>query len=159
MTKSDFTDFGKLNVPKNKKTSLVNNLFGEVSDNYDLMNDLMSLGIHRIWKENFLDWMAPREHHHLLDLAGGTGDIGLNFLKRGGRITTIADLNIDMLSVGKAKSIKEKFKTRLSWINCNGERLPFNDEQFDLVSISFGLRFLKGLLKYCLERFSNIEFL
>ena len=61
MAKSDFTDFGKINIPKNKKTSLVNNLFGEVSDKYDLMNDLMSLGIHRLWKEQFLDWMAPRE--------------------------------------------------------------------------------------------------
>ena len=61
MAKSDFTDFGKINVPRNKKTSLVNDLFGEVSDKYDLMNDLMSLGIHRIWKEQFLDWMAQEK--------------------------------------------------------------------------------------------------
>ena len=125
MAKSDFTDFGKINIPKNKKTSLVNNLFGEVSDKYDLMNDLMSLGIHRLWKEQFLDWMAPRETHHLLDLAGGTGDIGLNF---------------KMLSTGQKKTTNKKFNQRLSWISCNGEKLPFNDEEFDLVSISFGLR-------------------
>ena len=118
MAKSDFTDFGKINIPKNKKTSLVNNLFGEVSDKYDLMNDLMSLGIHRLWKEQFLDWMAPRETHHLLDLAGGTGDI----------------------SIGQKKLTNKKFNQRLNWVNCNGEKLPFNDEEFDLVSISFGLR-------------------
>ena len=140
MAKSDFTDFGKINIPKNKKTSLVNNLFGEVSDKYDLMNDLMSLGIHRLWKEQFLDWMAPRETYHLLDLAGGTGDIGLNFLKRGGGFTTIADLNFKMLSTGQKKITNKKFNQRLNWINCNGEKLPFNDEEFDLVSISFGLR-------------------
>ena len=128
MAKSDFTDFGKINIPKNKKTSLVNNLFGEVSDKYDLMNDLMSLGIHRLWKEQFLDWMAPRETYHLLDLAGGTGDIGLNFLKRGGGITTIADLNFKMLSTGKKKITNNKLNQRLNWINCNGEKLPFNDE-------------------------------
>ena len=109
MAKSDFTDFGKINIPKNKKTSLVNNLFGEVSDKYDLMNDLMSLGIHKLWKEQFLDWMAPRGTHHLLDLAGGTGDIGLNFLKRGGGITTIADLNFKMLSTGQKKTTNMKF--------------------------------------------------
>ena len=119
------------NLQKNRK--LVEQVFNKVYDKYDLMNDLMSLGIHRLWKEQFLDWMAPRGSHHLLDLAGGTGDIGLNFLKRGGGITTIADLNFKMLSTGQKKIINNKFNQRLNWINCNGE-------EFDLVSISFGLR-------------------
>ena len=97
MANDDLTDFGKLNVKKSEKTLLVNNLFEEVSEKYDLMNDLMSLGIHRIWKSSFLDWMAPRPNHHLLDLAVGTGDIGINFLDRGGNIATIADINPKMI--------------------------------------------------------------
>ena len=98
MSNDEFTDFGKSDILKSKKTSLVKNLFGEVSENYDLMNDLMSFGVHRLWKESFIDWMAPRKNHHLLDLAGGTGDIGLSYLKRGGGKVTIADLNLKMLS-------------------------------------------------------------
>ena len=140
MSNNDFTDFGKLNVPKNKKTLLVNKLFGEVSENYDLMNDAMSLGVHRIWKNSLLDWMAPRQSHHMLDLAGGTGDIALGFLNRGGGKATIADLNFQMLSVGKQKNNSLSVNNDLSWLACNGENLPFNDNYFDIVSISFGLR-------------------
>ena len=140
MSNNDFTDFGKLNVPKNKKTLLVNKLFGEVSENYDLMNDAMSLGVHRIWKNSLLDWMAPRQRHHMLDLAGGTGDIALGFLNRGGGKATIADLNFQMLSVGKQKNNSLSVNNDLSWLACNGENLPFNDNNFDIVSISFGLR-------------------
>jgi len=140
MSNNDFTDFGKLNVPKNKKTLLVNKLFGEVSENYDLMNDAMSLGVHRIWKNSLLDWMAPRQRHHMLDLAGGTGDIALGFLNRGGGKATIADLNFQMLSVGKQKNNSLSFNNNLSWLACNGENIPFNDNNFDIVSISFGLR-------------------
>ena len=79
MAKSDFTDFGKINIPKNKKTSLVNNLFGEVSDKYDLMNDLMSLGIHRLWKRYTVDCSGVRSTQKVLDLAGGTGDLASTF--------------------------------------------------------------------------------
>jgi len=140
MPNNDFTDFGKLDILKSKKTTLVKNLFGEVSENYDLMNDLMSFGVHRLWKKNFLDWMAPRENYHLLDLAGGTGDIGLSYLMRGGGMVTIADLNFKMLSVGKYKNKSKNLNGRLFWLACNGEKLPFNDNNFDIVSISFGLR-------------------
>ena len=140
MANDDLTDFGKLNVKKSEKTLLVKNIFEEVSEKYDLMNDLMSLGIHRIWKASFLDWMAPRPNHHLLDLAGGTGDIGINFLDRGGNIATIADINPKMIFYGKKKSDFEKYFNRISWIVCNGENLPFDCNSFDLVSISFGLR-------------------
>ena len=78
-------DFGKINVPLSKKQDLVDEVFNSVSSNYDLMNDLMSFGLHRYWKESFVDWMAPRENQVLLDLAGGTGDIAMEFLKRGGK--------------------------------------------------------------------------
>jgi demethylmenaquinone methyltransferase/2-methoxy-6-polyprenyl-1,4-benzoquinol methylase len=84
--------------------------------------------------------MAPRKNQHLLDLAGGTGDIGLSYLKRGGGKVTIADLNFKMLSIGKNKEISNKFDERISWLACNGEVLPFNNNNFDMVSISFGLR-------------------
>lgn len=140
MPNNDFTDFGKLDIPKSKKTTLVKNLFGEVSENYDLMNDLMSFGVHRLWKKSFLDWMAPRKNYHLLDLAGGTGDIGLSYLMRGGGMVTISDLNFKMLSVGKYKNKSTNLNDRLFWLACNGEKLPFNDNNFDIVSISFGLR-------------------
>ena len=140
MSNNDFTDFGKLNILKNKKTPLVKELFREVSENYDLMNDIMSFGVHRIWKNNFLDWMAPRQNYHLLDLAGGTGDIAQGFLNRGGGKATIADLNYQMLSVGKQKNSSIGVNDNLSWLGCNGENLPFNDNNFDIVSISFGLR-------------------
>jgi len=140
MANDDLTDFGNINVPKSEKTLLVKNIFEEVSEKYDLMNDLMSLGIHRIWKSSFLDWMAPRSSHHLLDLAGGTGDIGINFLSRGGGIVTIADINPKMILHGKKKSNFEHYFDRINWIVCNGENLPFDCNSFDLVSISFGLR-------------------
>ncbi len=140
MANDDLTDFGNVNVPKSEKTLLVKNIFDEVSEKYDLMNDLMSFGIHRIWKDSFLDWMAPRPNHHLLDLAGGTGDIGINFLDRGGNIVTIADINPKMIFHGKKKSFFNKYFERINWIVCNGENLPFDCDSFDLVSISFGLR-------------------
>ena len=140
MANDDLTDFGNVNVPKSEKTLLVKNIFDDVSEKYDLMNDLMSFGIHRIWKDSFLDWMAPRPNHHLLDLAGGTGDIGINFLDRGGNIVTIADINPKMIFHGKKKSFFNKYFERINWIVCNGENLPFNCDSFDLVSISFGLR-------------------
>jgi len=140
MSNNDFTDFGKLNILKNEKTPLVKKLFEEVSENYDLMNDVMSFGVHRIWKNNFIDWMAPRQNYHLLDLAGGTGDIALRFLNRGGGRATIADLNFKMLSVGKYKNNSINVNDKLSWLVCNGEDLPFNDNDFDIVSLSFGLR-------------------
>ena len=130
----------KIDILKKKKTPLVKKLFGEVSENYDLMNDIMSLGVHRIWKNNLIDWMAPRLNYHLLDLAGGTGDIALGFLNRGGGKATIADLNFQMLSVGKQKNSSISVNDNLSWLACNGENLPFNDNNFDIVSISFGLR-------------------
>ena len=140
MANDDLTDFGDVNVPKSEKNLLVKNIFDEVSEKYDLMNDLMSLGLHRIWKGSFLDWMAPRSSHHLLDLAGGTGDIGINFLDRGGNTVTIADINPKMIFHGKQKSDVKKYFDRINWIVCNGENLPFNCNSFDLVSISFGLR-------------------
>ena len=140
MANDDLTDFGNVNVPKSEKTLLVKNIFDEVSEKYDLMNDLMSFGIHHIWKDSFLDWMAPRPNHHLLDLAGGTGDIGINFLDRGGNIVTIADINPKMIFHGKKKSFFNKYFERINWIVCNGENLPFDCDSFDLVSISFGLR-------------------
>ena len=140
MANDDLTDFGNVNVPKSEKTLLVKNIFDEVSEKYDLMNDLMSFGIHHIWKDSFLDWMAPRPNHHLLDLAGGTGDIGINFLDRGGNIVTIADINPKMIFHGKKKSFFNKYFERINWIVCNGENLPFDSDSFDLVSISFGLR-------------------
>ena len=98
-------DFGKINVPSSKKQGLVNGVFKKVSSNYDLMNDLMSFGLHRYWKASFVDWMAPRKNQVLLDLAGGTGDIALEFLKRGGDKGFLLDINLDMIIESKIKDL------------------------------------------------------
>jgi len=132
-------DFGKINVPLSKKQDLVNEVFNNVSSNYDLMNDLMSFGLHRFWKESFIDWMAPRKNQVLLDLAGGTGDIALEFLKRGGKKVYLLDINLDMIIESKTK-FNHDFSKKFSLINADAEEIPMPSNSIDLVSIAFGLR-------------------
>ena len=91
-------DFGNLEVELNQKQGLVNNVFNNVASSYDLMNDLMSFGVHRLWKETLLDWMAPRPNQILADLAGGTGDIAIRFLQRGGQFAHVIDINEKMIN-------------------------------------------------------------
>ena len=128
------------------KAKLVNSVFSEVYDKYDLMNDVMSLGIHRIWKDKFLDWMNPSRYSSLIDVASGTGDIAKLFLKRVNKFSeiTCVDPNKGMIDKGKAKLKNYK---NLKWIIASAEKLPLQDNLFDFYTISFGLRNAKKLDK------------
>ena len=148
------------------KTKLVNSVFTEVYQKYDLMNDIMSLGIHRIWKEKFVDWMKPRPNTKLIDVASGTGDIARIFLNRvnASANITCVDSNIKMLNRGK---IKLKKFSSVNWINAKAEKLPLSDNTFDYYSISYGIRNvtnIQNVLKEALRvlkpggRFMCLEF-
>ena len=128
---------------QNKK-GLVQNVFDKVYNQYDLMNDFMSLGIHRIWKKNLLNMMNPHNNQNLIDVACGTGDIAklfLNLVNKSSHITCV-DPNKGMIQKGKEK-LKE-FKN-LRWVNASAENLPIKDDCFDFYTISFGLRNTKNL--------------
>ena len=128
---------------QNKK-GLVQNVFDKVYSQYDLMNDFMSLGIHRIWKKNLLNMMNPHDNQNLIDVACGTGDVAklfLNFVNKSSKITCV-DPNKGMLKKGKEKL--KNFKN-LKWINASAENLPVKNDSFDFYTISFGLRNTKNL--------------
>ncbi len=132
-------DFGYKDVAPDEKTRLVSGVFSSVARKYDLMNDLMSLGIHRFWKRHFVATCQIRPGQQLLDLAGGTGDIARLALDRGARVV-VADINRDMLSVGRARADDDGLVDGIDWMQINAEALPFADRQFDHVTITFGLR-------------------
>ena len=121
------------------KEKLVNSVFSEVYNKYDLMNDIMSLGIHRIWKDKFIDWMNPQPNTKLIDVASGTGDIANLFLTRlnGKGEVVCVEPNKEMLEEGK---IKLKKNNSIKWINSSAENLPVKDNTFDYYSISYGIR-------------------
>ena len=121
------------------KNKLVNSVFTDVHKKYDLMNDIMSLGVHRAWKEKFIDWMGPQPETKLIDVASGTGDIAKLFFdvtKNSGEITCV-EPNVLMLSEGKKKLKKYK---NIKWINAPAEKIPVEDNTFDYYSISNGIR-------------------
>ena len=134
------TDFGYAAVPIDQKQAKVGEVFASVARSYDLMNDLMSLGVHRIWKAALMDWLAPRSSQTLLDVAGGTGDIARLWRKRGGGNVTICDINPDMLAVGADRLEKAGGDDGITFVEGNAEKLPFPDNSFDRVAIAFGLR-------------------
>jgi demethylmenaquinone methyltransferase/2-methoxy-6-polyprenyl-1,4-benzoquinol methylase len=128
-------DFGFEDINSAEKTERVQSVFSSVAQNYDLMNDLMSLGAHRLWKKALISQIAPQADEHLIDAAGGTGDISREFLRAGGGKATVVDLNPGMLAAGKKKGGRD-----LEWVNGNAETLPLPDSTFDVYTISFGLR-------------------
>ena len=132
-------DFGYKDVAPEEKTHLVNRVFSSVAGKYDLMNDLMSLGIHRLWKRHFVTTCQIRPGQRLLDLAGGTGDIARLARDRGADVV-VADINRDMLSVGRSRADDDGLVQGLDWLQVNAEALPFADRNFDHVTITFGLR-------------------
>ncbi|MFU8832935.1 MAG: bifunctional demethylmenaquinone methyltransferase/2-methoxy-6-polyprenyl-1,4-benzoquinol methylase UbiE [Wenzhouxiangella sp.] len=133
------TDFGYKDVAPDEKTRLVGRVFDSVAARYDLMNDLMSLGIHRLWKRQFVATCGIRSGEHLLDLAGGTGDIA-RLARAAGAEVVVADINRSMLSVGRSRMDNEGQVGGLEWLQVNAEALPFADGSFDHVTITFGLR-------------------
>jgi demethylmenaquinone methyltransferase / 2-methoxy-6-polyprenyl-1,4-benzoquinol methylase len=135
------TYFGFQPVEEHAKERMVQSVFSHVASRYDLMNDLMSAGLHHGWKEQLIDRVRPTPTMHLLDVAGGTGDIAFRYLKRGGGRVTLADLNPEMLEVGRGRAIDMNLDAdRLQWNCANAESLPFDDTSFDCYTISFGIR-------------------
>jgi demethylmenaquinone methyltransferase/2-methoxy-6-polyprenyl-1,4-benzoquinol methylase len=134
--------FGYKKVDPSKKTGLVLDVFDSVADKYDLMNDLMSGGVHRLWKNKFVRLMRPHPEKKLLDVAGGTGDIAFRYRKAAGDDAdiTLCDINKEMLRVGRNRAIDRGYLSGFEWVEGNAESLPFDDRSYHLYSISFGLR-------------------
>ena len=130
-------DFGNKKVKKTEKQTLVNNVFNSVADKYDLMNDLTSVGIHRLWKDSLINWLAPQPYQKLADIAGGTGDISVKFLLAGGCSAHIIDINKEMITKGKFKNSNNN---NLSWTIASAENLPMADNSYERASMGFGLR-------------------
>jgi demethylmenaquinone methyltransferase/2-methoxy-6-polyprenyl-1,4-benzoquinol methylase len=134
----DKVNFGNELVSPEEKTRRVGGVFTSVAQNYDLMNDLISGGMHRLWKNRFVAKVKPRPGEHILDMAGGTGDIAFRMAAKGARVT-VSDINPDMLSVGMERAKKQGIDGLL-WQVENAERLSFDDAQFDAYTIAFGIR-------------------
>ncbi|MBK0326165.1 bifunctional demethylmenaquinone methyltransferase/2-methoxy-6-polyprenyl-1,4-benzoquinol methylase UbiE [Rhodobacteraceae bacterium F11138] len=135
------THFGSQTIPETEKAGRVQGVFNSVASKYDVMNDVMSIGIHRIWKDAMMDWLAPRPGQRLLDVAGGTGDISFRFLKRAGSgHATVLDLTEPMLVEGRKRAEAEQMATSLDWVVGDAMALPFADNSFDVYTISFGIR-------------------
>ncbi|MYM55453.1 bifunctional demethylmenaquinone methyltransferase/2-methoxy-6-polyprenyl-1,4-benzoquinol methylase UbiE [Thalassovita mangrovi] len=140
-TKDKTTHFGFETVPESEKAGRVQGVFGSVASKYDVMNDAMSMGIHRIWKDAMMDWLAPRPNTKLLDVAGGTGDISFRYLKRAGKAhATVLDLTEPMLVEGRKRAEAAAMADSLDWVVGDAMALPFADNTFDVYTISFGIR-------------------
>ena len=136
-----FTHFGNREVPEGEKAGLVHGVFSNVASKYDVMNDVMSVGIHRLWKDAMMDWLAPRAGQRLLDVAGGTGDIAFRFLRRAqGADAVVCDMTESMLVEGQRRAEAESFADRMEWVVGDAMALPFGDGEFDVYTISFGIR-------------------
>ncbi len=138
--KQQTTDFGFKQVYDKEKPTLVKAVFDSVAPKYDIMNDLMSLGIHRIWKQIFIQELNPCPNQSLLDLAGGTGDISFNWLKRGGGTVYLTDINYSMLHVGQERALNLGYINNIHLFCVDGEAICLPDRSVDRVTISFGLR-------------------
>lgn len=130
--------FGYENVSPTEKTARVGAVFSNVARNYDRMNDAMSGGLHRLWKDQFVRRVKPRAGERILDMAGGTGDIAFR-LARSGADVTVADINPDMLAVGRERAARRGIEG-LAWQEANAEVLTFADRSFDAYTIAFGIR-------------------
>jgi demethylmenaquinone methyltransferase/2-methoxy-6-polyprenyl-1,4-benzoquinol methylase len=141
-------DFGARRVPEGEKAALVGALFDSVAPRYDLMNDLMSGGIHRWWKARMVAWLNPHPGQILLDAAGGTGDIALRALPRiapaGGKVAggkvIVCDTGERLLAIGRARALDRGILDGVEWVCADAERLPLRDRSVDLYTIAFGLR-------------------
>jgi demethylmenaquinone methyltransferase / 2-methoxy-6-polyprenyl-1,4-benzoquinol methylase len=136
--------FGARQVPLGDKQALVDDVFRSVARRYDLMNDLMSFGLHRAWKDALVTAVDPPRNGRFahLDIAGGTGDVAMRVLAAGGERTrvTVCDINPDMLAVGRERAAAKGLGDALTFIEANAEALPFADRSFDAASIAFGIR-------------------
>ena len=138
------------------KAKLVNSVFSEVYNKYDLMNDVMSLGIHRIWKDKFIDWMNPSPSSSLIDVASGTGDIAKKFSLRNKNLSmiTCVEPNEDMFKKGKSNLVNFK---NIKWIMSRAESLPVEDNMYDFYTISYGIRNVSDINKSLKEAYRVLK--
>ena len=144
MTADTTASFGFREVPEADKEGLVREVFSSVASRYDLMNDLMSGGVHRLWKDAFVEWLNPRPGWNCLDVAGGTGDIAFRIAElaraRGGEAAiTVCDINADMVGEGVRRAAA-KNEHAIAWVTGDAEALPFSDASMDAYTIAFGIR-------------------
>ncbi len=142
MSDSKKTDFGFSDIPLEEKTPKVHGLFSRVANHYDLMNDLMSLGAHRLWKHSFIQNLPLCPQQNIIDVAGGTGDIAIGILKQFSYLqphVTVCDLTQTMIDQGRTKALNQGI-LKIDWVCGNAEDLPFPDNHFDGYTIAFGLR-------------------
>ena len=155
MTADTTASFGFREVPEAQKEGLVREVFSSVASRYDLMNDLMSGGVHRLWKDAFVEWLNPRPGWHCLDVAGGTGDIAFRIAElaraRGGDAAiVVCDINADMVGEGVRRAVA-KNEHAISWVTGDAEALPFPDASMDAYTIAFGIRNVTHIDKALLE--------
>ena len=137
MSATDTVSFGYEDIAPGDKTARVGEVFASVAKRYDIMNDLMSAGMHRVWKDDFVRALRPRTGERILDMAGGTGDIAFR-INAAGADVTVADINPAMLEVGKERAAKRG--VTMDWREENAEKLSFSDRSFDAYTIAFGIR-------------------
>ena len=153
---SDFVQFGDQRVTPEEKTRKVGEVFSSVARRYDVMNDLMSAGMHRLWKDRFVNRVKPQAHEHILDMAGGTGDIAFRMAKRGAAVT-VSDINADMLGVGEERAAAKGIEG-LTWSVQNAETLSFANRSFDAYTIAFGIRNVTDIPKALREAHRVLKF-
>lgn len=137
---AETTHFGFREVSEADKAALVRDVFDSVAGKYDLMNDVMSLGIHRLWKAAMIDWLRPNADMALVDVGGGTGDIAFRFLDAGGGGVTVVDINAEMLARGRDRAIDRGILQGINWITGDAENLPLEDMSADAFTIAFCIR-------------------
>lgn len=134
------THFGFQRVPEQEKAGRVREVFDRVAGRYDLMNDLMSAGLHRFWKDQMVAWLAPRDGMHILDVAGGTADIAFRLRDAANCRVTVCDINAAMLSEGRCRAIDSNRLQGYDWLCANAESLPLPEGSVDAYTIAFGIR-------------------
>ncbi len=156
------TSFGNRQVAEAERQRLVNEVFTRVADRYDLMNDLMSGGLHRLWKDDLVSMLAPPsgpQPFRLLDVAGGTGDVAIRYARAAGSGSTavVCDINPEMLNVGRRKVEDAGLAARIELVEGNAEALPFPDRSFDACTIAFGIRNVTHIDRALAEAFRVLK--
>lgn len=153
----DPVSFGFKSVPPQDKAPLVKQVFDQVAGRYDLMNDLMSGGLHRWWKNSMVAWLAPRPGWHIIDMAGGTGDIALRILQNADCQVTVADINAAMLEQGRDRAVDHNVLQNIEWLAADAEALPLPDNHFDAYTIAFGIRNVTHIEKALAEAYRVLK--